>query len=115
MDKFTTEEVATIRKFFAWVKDGKWLSYDEAITGIADDGVMVTEYQAVSDYDSYTLERSETCIPWIALTDPDEYARQVAQAKVDADRERRKREAAYRRQQEAAERSTYEALKRKFG
>jgi hypothetical protein len=115
VDKFSEDEIVTIRKFFSWIEAGDWLDFREAITGADDQGVKVTEYTAYDDYGSSSIEESHTFIPWIALTDPDEYERQQAEAEKERQREEAARQRAYRRQREAEERAAYEALRRKYG
>jgi hypothetical protein len=113
MTFFTEDEVATIKKFVAWVKED-YLAPDEGVTDLDDEGIVITEYNAVSDYDSYTLERDTTVLPWIALTDPDEYQRQCDAEKAEQERQYEARRQTALAAREAQERELFRALKAKY-
>lgn len=119
MDRFGADEIAIIRKFLGWVDDGKWLdnspNYEtEGVTGCDNDGITITGFNAVDDYGGASLDRDYTHIPWLALTDPEAYARQCAEEKAQRKREEAARHRAHLAQIEAAEREQFERLRAKF-
>lgn len=110
---FTADEIAAIRKFFAWVKQEHWLDgYRDGLTDADDEGVTVTEY---SDDGYGGKEKDTSNIPWLALSDPVAYSDQLKAEEAARRREEAASAAEYRRQLEAQERAAYEALKRKYG
>lgn len=112
---FAPSELEAIRKFFVWVDDGNWLDNDEGIVGVDERGINIVEFSAVSDYDSYTLEREATFIPWIALTDPAEFDRQQAAERAEDDARRAAQQRQHAAEAIARERQVYEILKAKYG
>jgi ABC-type branched-subunit amino acid transport system substrate-binding protein len=114
-DSFSAAEIDTIHKLFAWVEAEKFFDEDGhfGITRADEDGVTVTEFIAFDG-----MEKSEVLIPWLALSDPDAYAAQIAAKKAADEAERVARQQALREQaflqQTANERALYEALKAKF-
>jgi hypothetical protein len=111
---FTTDEVATIRKFLVWMVENYVDSYNEGITAVGDDGITITEFSAMSDYDGCTLERVPSDLPWVALTDPDEYARQCDEENRERERWREAQRLQAVAQREAQERETLRILKLKY-
>lgn len=109
---FTEAEIATIRKFFDWISASEWLGEwsSTGILGADDRGVQLVEFSA----DEYSLGRDESFISWLALTDPDEYERQLlaAQAAQRAADEQRQRD--YTAREAARERALYDQLRAKF-
>lgn len=117
MAEFSQEEIATIRKFFDWIEEGGWLGRynDQGLTGANDEGALCTEYNATEDYGSPVLEKEESVIPWLALTDPGAYDRQVQAERAAEKRRAEQQREESARQREAQERASYEALKAKYG
>jgi hypothetical protein len=113
---FSNDEIAAIRKFADWLSDGNWLDgYSEGVTGCDNDGIIVTEFTCESDYcGGCSREQTTTFIPWIALTNPEEFQRQ----QDERERERKLQQAAEQRlwqaRREAEERAALAALKAKY-
>jgi hypothetical protein len=113
---FTAEEIATIRKFTDWIKEGKWLDgYSEGITGSNDEGITVTEFDCESDYDGgWSRCSTDTFIPWIALTNPVEYERQCEEQKRERERQAEVQRLEWQARREADELALLAALKAKY-
>lgn len=72
------DDVATLKRCLALITDKHLTKQSEAIVAVSDDGVHVRDYDvAVTGHPD--VEDDDRVIPWIALTDPAEYARQLAE------------------------------------
>ena len=110
---FSASDVEVIKRFLTWVVEAR--DEDEGVTGFSDEGVTFTEWDTEYEYGDSHLCHKDIFVPWVALTDPDEYDRMVKEQEKAAQREREANAAAEIKRREAHERATFEQLRKKYG